>query len=184
MQEVRDNGLSVDYIPNFIPIDKTFDLFKILFETIEWPYPFYNKDGTPSKKRNVIVFGREYRSIKVFKEWPPIMESIRATIEEKVQHPINTCIVQIYGTGKTKIRPHQDKEVPPYTKIIGLSLGAERIIKFERKGYEDHDILLENGSLYLMNPPTNTKWAHSIPECETDQPRMSLTFRYIVYEDN
>jgi alkylated DNA repair dioxygenase AlkB len=61
--------------------------------------------------------------------------------------------------------------------IASVSLGTPRIMRFERKGWETQDILLDTGMLCLINPPTNDYWLHSIPADESVTSRVTLVFR-------
>ena len=151
----------------------------------------YFKDKT---KRTNILFGNEglvyttnYRgktnNRKVL-AWTevPLLNDLRSYIQslmlkdEKCSDELTVCVVQLYPNGKAMIKPHRDKEMVKGTRILGVSIGATREITFsyfERS----HEISLRTGSMYVMRPPTNDKWLHSIPESDTKEPRLSLTFR-------
>jgi len=82
---------------------------------------------------------------------------------------------------------HKDdeKELDPKSSIASLSLGASRDFVFRhqenKRGGKKHanvKIVLENGSLLLMNSPTNRFWYHSLPKRKTCKSvRINLTFR-------
>ncbi len=65
--------------------------------------------------------------------------------------------------------------------ITSLSLGQTRTMRFENNN-KIIDIILKNGSLCCIYPPTNDKWLHSIPLDNSQKPRMSLIFRR--YQNN
>ena len=116
------------------------------------------------------------------KVWPwaklSFLEKIRDLISILTSQTYHCCVIQLYNNGSVGIKPHRDKEMESGTIIASISLGATRTMRFERTGYDNCDISLENGSLLLINPPTNDYWLHSIPwESACKKPRMSLIFR-------
>jgi len=76
-----------------------------------------------------------------------------------------------------------DKTVP----IASVSLGQTRKFVFKhtdvRKKIRKVELIkldLHNGSLLMMNPPTNEYWFHSIPkEKKAKNVRLNFTFRKI-----
>lgn len=108
---------------------------------------------------------------------PGLLE-LKTLIESIIKQKLTVCIIQCYPNGKVGIGPHRDKEMVPGTIIDGLSIGATRTIEFTRQGYEPVRIKLPSGSNYVMNPPTNDKWLHSIiREGKIKECRFSCTFR-------
>lgn len=85
---------------------------------------------------------------------------------------------------------HRDdeKELDQKTPIASVSLGQHRDFIFRHKDargghgkIEPVKILLNNGSLLLMNEPTNTYWYHSLPQRKKlPGVRINLTFRKII----
>lgn len=145
---------------------------------------------TKEQRRTSILFGDKgiiyqvsYQGITKNTEvipWDtlPALTDLKCLIEKITKQKYTVCAIQCYPTGKVGINPHRDKEMVAGTRIAGLSFGATRIIEFTRSQHESIDIPLPNGSLYVMNPPTNQKWLH----CITKQPeittvRYSMTFR-------
>jgi alkylated DNA repair dioxygenase AlkB len=185
MIHLKDSGLNVEVHPNFMSEEDSAKLFNYVMDTVEFPYPTYNKNGEKSKKRNGCIFGviPEYKVgysdeyVKTVSKWPKPIEELVKYISSIVGMEIHMCLIQVYNDGRSKIAPHRDREIPEGTKIIGLSLGATRKIVFGRFKKE-HSVELKDGSLYIMNPPTNDMWSHSIPEdLSITEPRMSFTFR-------
>lgn len=164
---------------------------KIVSNPIHFHHAPLTKKGVPSKKRNKTIYGSipvyqyEYRGKLVktpihswskFKE----LEEIAKRIETKTGQSYNTCVIQIYNTGIVEIKPHRDKEMKPGSIIASVSLGATRIMRFDKcnKSSPSLDIPLESGMLCLINPPTNDYWLHSIPATPAlKEMRISLVFR-------
>lgn len=178
--KLRDGGLKVDFFMEYLSKKEADDLYHILETCLEW------KKGNRRQKYTYGDEGLEYviwfsNGIGRYKAIPwiklPILLSLKARLEKLVHQTFTTCVVQRYPSGKTRIKPHQDKEMKPGTIIVGLSVGAMRYLRLSRLDIE-YNIDLPHGSVYIFRPPTNDWWAHSIPEDESvTTPRYSLTFR-------
>jgi alkylated DNA repair dioxygenase AlkB len=96
----------------------------------------------------------------------------------------NNCLVNYYIDGKSKMGYHSDRTdiLSPNTGVVIISLGSTRTLRF--KNIKDKDLIvdftLSSGSLFYMNSEVQDLWLHSIPTCDTDLGRMSLTFRNII----
>jgi alkylated DNA repair dioxygenase AlkB len=93
---------------------------------------------------------------------------------------INSCLINKYYNGSNSIKAHRDNQFSfgKYPTIIGISIGASRYIKLQRlDNKQEHSFLLENGSMYIMAGSLQEKYLHSIPKCECNDIRYSLTFR-------
>lgn len=108
--------------------------------------------------------------------WTKTLLQAREHVRRLCPGDYNTCVVQMYPSGKIGINPHRDKEMVQGTTIAGLSLGATRTFLLTRKD-ELHIIPLPHNSLYILHPPTNDHYLHSIPVEDEEHPRISLTFR-------
>lgn len=144
----------------------------------------------PDKKRSSILFGNSgliyrvtYRGNTTEREvipWDtlPGLIELKNLVEAITKQKYTVCAVQCYPNGRVGIDPHRDKEMVAGTRIAGLSIGAERNIEFTRMYHAPVTIRLRSGSLYVMNPPTNQRWLHSITKDPTVKtPRYSFTFR-------
>lgn len=119
----------------------------------------------------------------------PALFELKTLIEEVTHQRYTVCVIQRYPNGSIGIGPHRDKEMVSGTRIVGLSLGATRTLEFTRPDLnpgvvsiptelESLQLPLPPGSLYVMHPPTNQKWRHSILRAsKMIGPRISLTFR-------
>jgi alkylated DNA repair dioxygenase AlkB len=76
---------------------------------------------------------------------------------------------------------HADNESTLVTgaTIASVSFGAERIFRFKhRTTGEQVEVLLEHGSLLLMEGETQSHWVHALPKSRRiHAPRINLTFR-------
>ncbi|CAL1272434.1 unnamed protein product [Larinioides sclopetarius] len=92
----------------------------------------------------------------------------------------NYILVNRYKDGQDRIGSHRDNEtdMDPNSSIVIFSFGAERTMIFKRPNFNFVKILLRNGSVLAMKPPTNEIWYHEIPrEKKIKDVRISLTFR-------
>jgi len=124
-------------------------------------------------------------------EYPEFLKKIQKKIQKKIsdihkKYPnisipdINSCLINKYYNGTHSIKPHCDNitSFGKYPTIIGISIGACRNIKLQRLDNKKEDLfLLENGSLYIMAGSLQEKYLHSIPKCNCNDIRYSLTFR-------
>lgn len=122
------------------------------------------------------------------KPWTPTLEYLRDVIEEKTGFRYNFVLVNRYKDGADKMGFHKDdeKELDPEVPIASLTLGAERDFIFRHQDKRtnhlaDEKLVLTNGLLLLMRPPTNRWWYHGLPpRKKCTAPRINLTFRRIV----
>ena len=121
------------------------------------------------------------------KPWTSTLASLRDLVEEKTRVRYNFVLVNRYKDGEDKMGDHKDdeKELDPNVAIASLTLGAERDFIFKHQSrkrleLENVKIVLKDGMLLLMNPPTNRFWYHGLPPRKSCQePRINLTFRLI-----
>ena len=174
-KEYRDYGLIVNTLGLLDTFSATI-LFNFLKSSREWK-------GTRREKtifgNTDIVYNINFRgriASYPVKPWIKELSSIKEKIQNITGEIYTVCVVQYYPNGKFGINSHRDKEMVHGTTIVGLSLGAERTLEMSRNG-KTISIPLPHGSIYILYPPTNDLWAHSIPPTETIVPRISLTFR-------
>jgi alkylated DNA repair dioxygenase AlkB len=190
--EDESGKLNIRYHSTFMCAEESFSLFSKIYDLAPWPKSHFTKTGCIRRERNKVILGDdailnrytiEYKGQTIrTKVWPwaklPFLEKIRDKISSITGQIYHCCVIQLYNNGSVGIKPHRDKEMEMGTIIASISLGATRTMRFERHGYDNCDISLSNGSLLLINPPTNNYWLHSIPwESGCKEPRMSLIFR-------
>lgn len=169
--------LNAEYHPSFISSTESEELQTLLA-------PHFKS----SSRRSNITIGNEGFSYTVtFRDntvvrhaipWDtfPAVQQLKERLEELYSTTFTYCVVQYYPSGKVGIKPHRDRELTPGTIIAGVSLGATRDLVMSR-GAASITYTLIDGSLYVLHPPTNDYWSHSIPTDNTTEPRYSLTFR-------
>lgn len=75
-----------------------------------------------------------------------------------------------------------EKSIEGNSAIASVSFGAERRFSFKHKQTKETiSVLLENGSLLLMEDATQKNWLHGLPKStKITLPRINLTFRTMV----
>ena len=122
----------------------------------------------------------------------PLLLNIKNDIEKLLENRycFNFVLINRYENGMDHMGEHRDdeKELVPDVPIASLSLGQPRDFIFKHKDnrgkcklrtdLDNVNIVLGNGSLLVMNPPTNNFWYHSLPVRKNIKlPRINLTFR-------
>lgn len=110
---------------------------------------------------------------------------IKEKIESVTDAVFTTCLLNRYRHGKDSNGWHADNEkaLGPNPVIASVTLGQERYfhLKHREKKHLKHKILLQHGSLLLMQGTTQQHWLHQI--AKTAKPigeRINLTFRVIL----
>lgn len=180
--KITDSKFDVDFYEKFEESKK----YTLLYDLAS----LYGK--LPTYKRKALLFGNAdlqysvtYRgktSIRKVTDWNNLSDitEIKDKIKIITGMDPTVCILQWYPNGKIGIDAHRDKEMKPGTKIAGVSFESNndnpRILSFSN-GKGSIKFPLTSGSLYVMNPPTNDMWTHSIQCSESANSRISLTFR-------
>lgn len=113
--------------------------------------------------------------------WTVSLLKLKELVEKKTGETFNSCLLNLYPTGKEGMGWHTDaeKEMKKDGAIASLSFGAERNFVFKHKESKQKiALLLEKGSLLVMQGKTQRYWLHSLPKTTKVQtPRINLTFR-------
>jgi alkylated DNA repair dioxygenase AlkB len=113
--------------------------------------------------------------------WDPEVLRLKAQVEAASGCGFNCCLLNLYADGGEGMGWHADNESTLVTgaTIASVSFGAERIFRFKhRTTGEQVEVLLEHGSLLLMEGETQSHWVHALPKSRRiHAPRINLTFR-------
>lgn len=172
---------NTQYLSSFLSIDYADKYFTIFCETIP-----LEKKGHEGRLTALYGDAKEYtyalNKSAIPTYWTKELLELKEMVEKFTGFTYNVCLINFYENGKGKFNFHSDKEeIGNPTPISVISLGAER--KFYFRSQIDSDdkisVILENGSLLLMDSITHEKYLHSLPpDNSVKTPRMSLTFRY------
>lgn len=185
--EYQGENFHLHFDTNFLSVSDAESLFLYLEQNVEW-----NNAITPGKRVNQ-TYGDDGVSYElIFKEktirrhakpWLPILKYIRDKLTDITGSRYNYCVVQRYPNGRVGISPHKDREMEPNCDIVGISLGSTRTLTltppyYNRINKTPVTVILNPGSMYILKPPTNRHWMHSIEkDVSINSPRISITYR-------
>lgn len=186
---LNKDGCVLYYPATFNPIDCS-AMFTSLMGSLDWRVDQLLMFGKLiTTKRKVAWVGDEgcsYTYSGVKKEpqpWTPELLLIKSKVEEISQWKFNSCLLNLYHDGSEGMGWHSDDEpeLVQAAPIASLSLGAARKFSFKHKADKTNaSLMLENGSLLLMQAPTQFFWNHSLVKTTRPTgPRINLTFRAI-----
>ncbi len=162
------------HIENFIDDPNT--LFDLLTVTVKW--------DERMTARKTASFGKAYNYSQIqypYQEFLPEIEFINNKLKPVIGFKPNNCLINYYLDGKAKMGYHSDQTdiLEVGTGIAIISLGETRTLKFRSKNNpgEFFSYSLTKGSLIYMTQAIQDNWQHSIPNSNTENGRISLTFR-------
>jgi len=167
----------ITYIENFI--DNPSQLFNLLTSTVKW--------DERMTARKTASFGKAYNYSQIeypYQAFLPELEVINKKLKTVIGFEPNNCLINYYLDGKAKMGYHSDQTdiLVTGTGIAIVSIGETRTLKF--RSFENPDLFinyeLTSGSLVYMTQEIQTLWQHSIPKSDTENGRISLTFRQIL----
>lgn len=190
---IKRTKLTIDFYDHLLSAPDSQTLYDIIESTVRWSKPLTaNRRSNQTYGDSGLVYEIEFGGygrprIVVRREaipWDtfPMLCDLRDAISDITRETYNFCVIQRYPSGRVGINPHRDKEMIMGTTICGLSLGATRTLTMvPPKMVTDDQVKLKlpPGSMYVLRPPTNSYWQHSIDKDDTTTPRISLTFRTV-----
>jgi alkylated DNA repair dioxygenase AlkB len=180
----------VNYFGPILSLKKSQEFFEVFLNEIVWQkdssimfgklivtdrkMAFYAKDTLSytyaHKERHTLPFTEHLLFLKEL-------------VEEKTGEKFNSCLLNLYHSGKEGMGWHTDdeKELHESGAIASLSFGAERNFVFKHKESKQRiSMILQRGSLLVMKGFTQQHWLHSLPKTtKVNSPRINLTFRRI-----
>ena len=185
----------VNYFGKILSDEEILHYFNELYNTIAW------------KNDEVIIFGKlikmtrkvawyatsniDYTYSNISKKalpFTPTLLSLKQIIEQKTGETYNACLLNLYENGSEGMGWHSDdeKELDSAAPIASVSLGGTRKFAFKHKlDKTSVSLFLEDGSVLLMQPPTQEFWQHSLTKTKRPvAPRINLTFRAIRQDDD
>jgi alkylated DNA repair dioxygenase AlkB len=164
----------ITFIENFI--DNPTKLFNNLKSNVEW--------DERMSARKTASYGKAYDYSQIsypFKEFTSELNEIIESINNTLDFKPNNCLINYYLDGKSKMGFHSDQTDILYenTGVGIVSIGETRILRF--RNISDRELIkdfeLPSGSFIYMTNEVQDEWQHAIPKSETENGRMSLTFR-------
>ncbi len=181
----------ISYYPNFISTDKADTYFEVFKNTIPWQQDDIQIFGKVyAQPRLTALFGEKgkpygYSGITMMPQsFTSELLAIKTLLETKVAIHFNTCLLNLYRDGNDSNGWHADneKELGENPAIASITLGQERYFHLKHRTQKElkHKLLLEHGSLLLMQGKTQHHWLHQIPKTKKIiKERINLTFRVV-----
>ena len=184
----KDGGAT--YFPGIFNPERCAALFDALNKTIDWREDQLVMFGRLiTTKRKVAWIGDAgcsytYSGVQKFPQaWTTELLEIKHQVETLANVRFNSCLLNLYHDGNEGMGWHSDdeKELDPLAPIASVSFGGVRKFAFKhRQDKTNISLFLENGSVLLMQSPTQEFWQHSLTKTKrTVGPRINLTFRAI-----
>ena len=161
---------------------------KKLNEKINWEQPLvkvFGKDHLIPRK--TIFLGDmdihySYSGITHISEgWPTWFLPLLEKVSLKSGATFNGCLLNLYRNGNDRMGWHSDneRELIPDKPIASLSFGSSRDFCLKHRLLVDKEtIVLKDGDLLIMYPPSQEQWKHSVPiRKKVSDFRINLTFR-------
>ncbi len=181
----------IRYYPSFIAAEEGHNYLELFKNTILWQQDDIQIFGkTYAQPRLTALYadnakpytysGITMKPHKFTKE----LVAIKRKLESEVAKNFTTCLLNLYRDGRDSNGWHADneKELGKNPIIASITLGQERFFHLKHRTQKElkHKLLLEHGSLLLMQGETQHHWLHQIPK--TKKPmneRINLTFRVV-----
>ena len=184
-------GAEIIYYPNFFNMNVANNYFKRLLNNIEWQQDtitlfgkthlqprltaFYANNKNTYKYSNIVMNPHRFKKDLL---------NIKKTIESELNTEFTSCLANLYRDGNDGMGWHADneKELGKNPIIASISFGAERNFHLKHKTNKNlkTKLVLQHGSLLLMQGETQSNWLHQLPKTKkTIGNRINLTFRII-----
>ncbi|MGN7986376.1 alpha-ketoglutarate-dependent dioxygenase AlkB [Pedobacter sp. 22226] len=168
------NGIT--YIESFI--HNPDELFELLTSTVNW--------DSRMTARKTASFGKAYNYSQIdypYQDFLPELAAINKELKSTIGFEPNNCLINYYLDGKSKMGYHSDQTdiLADGTGVAIVSIGETRTLKFRNIENPEQFISYElaTGSLVYMTQEIQALWQHAIPKSDTENGRISLTFRQI-----
>lgn len=182
---------TVNYYGKIMTHEISHHYYQQLMQYIEWKNDVAVLFGKRIEtKRKVAWHGEKpfkytySNNTKLALPWTKELLELKTIVEEKTGETFNSCLLNLYHNGSEGMAWHSDgeKDLKKNGAIASLSFGAERKFAFKhKKSKETVSLILENGSLLVMQNETQTHWLHRLPPTKkVKTARINLTFRTII----
>ena len=166
----------ITYIEDFVSDPQ--GLFDFLTHAVNW--------DERMTARKTASYGKAYNYSQMsypFQEFLPEIAAINRQLQPVIGFEPNNCLINFYPDGKSKMGYHSDQTdiLEPGTGIAIVSVGDTRVLTFRQIAdpQKTMEYPLPAGSLIYMTQEVQDSWQHAIPRSESENGRISLTFRKI-----
>ena len=122
---------------------------------------------------------------RLARPWPRAVRGLAARVSAELQWHTNFVLVNRYRSGEDHLGWHSDDErdLGAAPVVATVSIGAPRTFRMaaRRRGSPNHDVVLEDGSLFLMWGRSQSDYRHCVPRRRREAgERISFSFRCTV----
>ena len=197
--QLQNDGTPIDlpdarlcYFENFFSAAEAIYLFNQLNNKIPWqqdPITIFGKTYNQPRLTALHANNSNPYSYSGITMYPNEMTAELTEIQNRITSvtPVKftSVLLNLYRDGKDSNGWHADneKELGKSPVIASVSFGASRFFHLKHRTIKDArlKILLQSGSLLVMEGDTQEKWLHQIPKTVKQiGPRINLTFRKII----
>lgn len=190
-QNLNLKGADITYYPNFFNLKEANTYFKSLLNDIEWQQDSITIYGKTHLQPRLTAFyannKNAYKYSNITMQPHPFEKdllNIKNTIENELKTKFTSCLANLYRNGNDSMGWHADdeKELGINPIIASISFGAERIFHLKHRTNKNlkSKLILQHGSLLLMQGETQSNWLHQLPKTKKNiGSRINLTFRII-----
>ena len=176
---------------NILTPERSDSIFTSLIESTPWKQDKINFMGKVRPVPRLAAWYSKtlqsyvYSGIKVAAHpYTNLITELNNTVERATGFQFNSVLINLYRDGSDSVSWHADDEpsLGCSITIASLSFGVSRDFQLKRKDGQGKTItiVLENGSLLLMQHPTQRYWLHQIPKRQKiGDERINLTFRQL-----
>lgn len=185
-------GAELRYYPAFYPAAVRADYQQQLLRDIPWQQDTLNFAGKPVLVPRLQSWHGDsnshygYSGLKLVPQpWTPLLTKIRDDLQQQLQLPFNSVLLNWYRNGNDSVAWHSDdeRELGPDPHIASLSFGTARRFELKhrtRLNQPKLGIELGDGSLLVMGSGVQQHYLHQIPKQHgLSGSRLNLTFRFI-----
>lgn len=181
----------ISYFPSFLNKETSDFYFQDLLQNISWKQDEITIFGkTHLQPRLTALYAENskpysYSGITMHpKPFIKSLNEIRKKVELEIKTKFTSCLCNLYRNGSDSNGWHSDNEksLGPNPIIASVSLGAERNFQLKHKTEKrlKQNLVLNHGSLLIMQGKTQEYWLHQIPKTKKEiGKRINLTFRII-----
>ncbi len=115
--------------------------------------------------------------------WHPLLEALKSRLESFTGERFNSVLANAYRDGSDSMGWHSDdeKELGLEPFIASLSFGEERRFLVREKGRKSRAMVLQHGSLLVMQGQSQRRFQHSLPKTRRAVgARVNLTYRMVL----
>jgi len=185
------NGAELKYYKEFLSSKVSCDIYSSLINDVPWEHGTYKMFGKDVKTPRVLYAMKNNNTditnvydVTSSMAWSNEIKILKKKIEHITNKSFRYAQLNYYRDGNDYIGYHTDSEVQPNDIIASISLGEPRKFSlrhmdYKTNGVKRHDLILENGSLLIMNEQAaKLYWKHSLPKSlKIKNGRINITFR-------